>query len=360
MRIDTSYRVPEKPDTLNTHRIIADSKNRLWIFFQTAYHSLAYGTSDNSGETWGPTREILSDISGPFAAAAGSGDFIYVTARKSHPPDILLLVWDGREWLSQVLLSAAEKQAVTSPPLLIVDNNGDAHLLYALRHYSSAEWVTMHSVFHPGNQDLSVRTVSPVGARPPIWSQRLNFIKEILYWSGDLACDPSNNLHLVCRAHSGEYYQIHYNCFPSSTGEWQGFLPLTTTPFHRGHPRIISGPDKNLHVVFQKEEERGSSIVCLTRHSKGHWIPERILGKCMERDIPLELSNTDLGPVLYWAADGTGVNRSFLEFSRSTEKIIANEISSLSSTFAQKKVFLAWSGSGLDKNKICLDTDRFV
>lgn len=356
MVIDTGYRVPKKPDTLNTHRIIADSANRLWIFFQTAYHSLAYGTSDDGGETWSPDREILSDISGPFAVASGSEDFVYVTARRSHPPDVLLLVWNGREWLNQVLLPAAEKQAVTSPPLLIVDNNGHVHLLYAIRHYSSAEWVTIHSIFHPEKQDLSVRTVSPVGAPPPVWSQRLSFIKEILYWSGDLVCDPYNNLHLVCRAYSGEYYQIHYNYFHNSTGEWHGFLPLTTTPFHRGHPRIISGPDNNIHVAFQREEESGSSIVCLTHHSRGRWVPEKVLGGCMQRDIPLELSNTDLGPVLYWV-DSAGVNRNFLEFNRSTEKIIANEISSLSSTFAFNKVFLVWSGSH-DKNKIYINTDN--
>jgi len=98
MAINTGYQVPEKPDTLVTHRILADSENRLWIFFQTNYRSLAFGTSGDGGATWSPAREILPDVSGPFSATFGSGGSVHVVAKRSHPHDIHLLTWNGKTW----------------------------------------------------------------------------------------------------------------------------------------------------------------------------------------------------------------------------------------------------------------------
>lgn len=355
--VDTGYLVPERPDTMITHRIIADSENRLWVFFQTGYGSLAFGTSGDGGKTWSPAREILPDISGPFSVAAGAGGRIYIAARRWHPPDICLTAGNGREWSTVTVLKTAGKQLVTCFPITLEDGNSLVHVLFAARHYSSGEWQASHWALDPVKKDFSIRHLPPVGAPLPHWAERLNFLKEIIFWSGDIARDSSNNLHLACRAFSGSHYQIHYSSYCSDTGRWEEFTPLTRTPFHRGHPRIVSGSGgSGLYVFFQLEEEKADRLACLTRSPGGIWSGERIMADPVEKDVPPEVVTTSSGPALYWA-DGGGVSRAFIEGDGRVKKVLAERITSLSACQSGDRVFLAFTGLQRDAKKIFLYTD---
>ncbi len=355
--VDTGYLVPERPDTMITHRIIADSENRLWVFFQTGYGSLAFGTSGDGGKTWSPAREILPDISGPFSVSAGAGGRICLAARRWHPPDIWLLTWNGREWSTVTVLKTAGKQLVTCFPITLEDGNSLVHVVYASRHYSSGEWQASHWSLNPVNQDFSIRHLPPLGTPLPHWAERLNFLKEITFWSGDMARDSSNNLHLACRAFSGSHYQINYSFYSTGTGQWGEFTQLTRTPFHRGHPRIAGGSGgSGMHVVFQVEEENGDRLACLTRSPGGNWGAERTVADPVEKDVPPELVTTPAGPVLYWA-DGSGVSRAFIEGDSPVKKVLAERIASLSACQAGDRVLLALAGLQPDPQKIFLYTD---
>jgi len=360
MIIDTGYQVPENPDTLITHRILADSENRLWIFFQTSYRSLAFGTSGDGGLTWSPAREILPDVSGPFSAAAGSGGSVHIVAKRSHPPDIHLVTWNGKAWSGGLVLPASGKQLVAGHPLVLEDGKSQVHVLYAVRPYSSGEWQVKHSVVDLARQEINPRAVPAISACQPQWPERLGFLKEVLFWSGDVTRDSLNNLHLVCRAFSESHYQIHYSRCNTGSVEWQGFMPLTRTPFHRGHPKIITGSGEGvIHVIFQTEEEKGDYLSCLSRDVNGRWDTERILDGGIEKDFSPEPVKTNWGPVVYWTG-GEGLRRAFVESTGPVKVVLEEKVTGLSAVFAQKKVFLACIGLRQSKNTIFISTDNLM
>jgi len=360
MAINTGYQVPEQPDTLATHRILADSENRLWIFFQTNYRSLAFGTSGDRGVTWSPAREILPDVSGPFSAAAGSGGSVHVVARRSHPHDIHLVTWNGKAWSGGIVLPASGKQLVAGHPLVLEDGKSLVHVVYAVRPYSSGEWQVKHSVVDLVRQEINPRTVPAISAYQPQWPERLGFLKEVLFWSGDITRDPLNNLHMVCRAFIESHYQIHYSHCNNGSGEWQRFIPMTRTSFHRGHPKIVSGSDANVfHVIFQTEEEKGDYLSCLSHGSNGRWSTERIIAGGVEKDFSPEPVKTNWGPVVYWTGGG-GVSRAFIESTGPAISVMDEKVTGLSAVFAQKKVFLAYTGLKQSKNTIFISVDSLI
>ncbi|MFZ5652184.1 MAG: hypothetical protein ACOY4I_15230 [Bacillota bacterium] len=357
MIINTGYQVPENPDTLVTHRILNDAENRLWIIFQTSYRSLAYGISEDEGKTWSPAREIMPDVSGPFAATVGTGGSIHIVAKKTHPPDINIVTWNRKSWLGGIIMSTAGKRVVTCCPLVLEGGDTLVHVLFAVRSHSSDQWTLKHTILDLHRQEKNDRPVTPIPAPPPLWPHRLDFFKEILYWSGDIMLDGQNTLHLAGRIFTGGHYQIFYSSCSGETGQWQEFIPLTGTPLHRGHPRIIAGAaGKDIHVLYQVEEEKGNSLVCQTLGAGGRWGGERVLARGVKTDFMPEAIKTGAGPVVYWAGGG-GVHRAHIDDSSPPSKILDEKINYLSAVHQLDKVYLAFTGKKDDRNTIYLLAD---
>lgn len=359
--IKTGYQVSGSPDTLVTHRMLSDAENRLWIIFQTSYRSLAYGTSADGGLTWSPAREILPDVSGPFAATVGTGGSIHIVARRSHPPDISIITWNGKSWLGGTVMSTAGKKLVTGCPLVVESGDGLVHVLFAVRGYSSGDWAVKHTVLDLHRQEINEHPVPFIPAPPPRWPQRLDFLKEILYWSGDIALDRQNNLHLAGRIFTEGHYQIFYSYCSKETGQWREFIPLTATPVHRGHPRIIAGADgKEIHVLYQVEEEKGNSLACQTLGAGGRWGGERVIARGVKTDFLPEVIKTVYGPVVYWAVHGGGVHRAFTDDSSPSRKILDEKINYLSAVQQPDKNYLSFTGKKDDNNTIYLLADSLA
>ncbi|MFZ5644993.1 MAG: sialidase family protein [Bacillota bacterium] len=357
MLIETGYQVPEKPDTLITHHILADSQEQMWLLFQSHYRSLAFGTSGDGGRTWSPARELLSDISGPFSYFTGAGKNLYVVARKTHPPDIHLITWDGEKWSEGTIFTASGKQVLTSQPLIIEDSNSLVHIVFALRGYTSAEWNIKHLMIDLTKGKMTGCSVPALSEPSPGFPARFDFLKEVLYWSGSLLIDSENGLHLACRSFSEGHYHIFYSSYNNATGKWNNLLPLTKTPFHRGNPGMITGSDgKSIYVVFNVEEDTGYNMVCLSRDPGGNWSKQRVLGSEIKNDTPPVLVKTPTGPLAYWA-DGYGISRAFLEVNHPTKRVFTEKVSSLSAAFAGGRVLLACTGLSQGKNRILLAED---
>ena len=280
-----------------------------------------------------------------------------MVAKRSHPHDIHLLTWNGKTWSKGLVLPATGKQLVAGYPMVLEDDKSLLHVLYAVRPYSSGEWQVKHSVVNLARQEINPCKSPGISAPLPQWPERLGFLKEILFWSGDVTKDTLNNLHLVCRAFSGSHYQIHYSQCKYGSGEWQGFIPLTRTPFHRGHPKIVTGSGEGvIHVVFQTEEEKGNCLSCLSRDANGRWNSERVLAEGIEGDFSPELIKTNWGPVVYWTGR-EGVHRAFIE-SSGVESVLDEKVTGMSAVFAQKKVILACTGLRKSKNTIFISVDH--
>lgn len=356
MLINTGYQVAQKPDTIITQRIVADSENRLWIFFQSHYRSLAFGTSEDGGRTWSAPRELLPDISGPFSACAGARGSVYVAASKTNPPDISLLVWDGCQW-SEGVLPVSEKQKIIASPMVSVDNVSGVHVIYAARGYFSGEWAVKNSLWDTGSGEISSRPVPPLSAPQPEWPSGLEFLKESLYWTGDIALDSKNNLHLACSVFSGTHYQVYHTLCSGAGGQWEAFTPLTATSLHSSHPKLIPGQGgSGVHAFFHREKEQGYSLTSIFRSPAGKWGSEKTLAEGLPDDFPPQPVNTPYGPVLYWS-DGSGVNRSFIEVSSPAEKIVGEKVTSFAAAASREKVFLACTGLSRDKTAIFLAQD---
>lgn len=357
MLINTGYRVSRQPDTLITHRIVADDTHRLWIFFQSHYRSLAFGFSEDGGQTWSSPQELLPDISGPFSAAAGTGGRIFVVARKTNPPDIYLLVWNGSQW-SEGILPSPGKQFVTASPLVAGGSGQEVHVVYAARGYSSGEWAVKHSLLDLGRGEIYDRHVPPISAPQPQWPSRLEFLRESLYWAGDIALDSENNLHLACSVFSGSHYQIYHSFCSGASGQWGAFSPLTAAPFHSSHPRLLAGQgNREVHAFLQREKEGGYSLISLSRSPGGKWGPEKTLAGNLKEDFPAEPVITPSGTALYWS-DGGGVCRTLVGISCPTERIVKEKATSFSASSSREKVFLSCSGLSGDKTAIFVAKDR--
>lgn len=360
MMIDTGYQVRDNPDTLVTHRILSDIENRLWLFFQTSYGSLAYGTSLDGGNTWSPARELMPDISGPFSAAAGNGGALYIVARRVHPPDINIITWNGTSWLSGIIMPTAGKKVVTGYPLIFEGGDNLVHILFASRSYSSGQWEIKHNVLDLGRQEVNNRQVPQVPGPEPRLPKRMDFLKEILFWSGDIAIDQQNTIHMACRFFTGSHYQIFHSSYRENTGQWQQFTPLTGTPYHRGHPKIAVGTEESqVHVIYQVEEEKGNVLVSQTLSANGRWEGERVLARSVETDFMPEVIRIGSGPLVYWA-DNSGVNRSCIGETGPPKKILDKKISFLSATCQGDKAYLAFTRKNNHKNVIFLLTDNLV
>lgn len=357
MLTNTGYRVPEKPECLMTHRIITDTEKRLWIFFQSHYRSLAFGFSEDGGQTWTSPQELLPDISGPFSAAAGAGGMVFVVARKTNHPDIYLLVWNGSQW-SEGVLPSPGKQVITASPLVAGGSGQEVHVVYAARGYSSGEWAVKHSLLETGRGEIFDRPVPLISAPQPEWPPRLEFLRESLYWAGDIALDSESSLHLACSVFSGSHYQIYHSFCRGASGQWGAFSPLTAAPFHSTHPRLLAGQvNGEIHAFLQREKEGGHTLIGLSRSPEGKWGSEKTIAVNLKGDFPAEPVKTPSGTALYWSYGG-GISRSLFGISCPTEKIVKEKVTSFSACSSLEKVFLACSGLSGDKTAIFVAKDR--
>jgi len=356
MIVDTGCRAPAKPDTLVTHRLITDSTGRLLVFFQTAYRSLSFSASVNGGHTWSAAQDIFPGIYGPFTTAAGAVGSIYTTVRTMHPSNICLITWDGKSWSDHIIQPAITRQAVISPPLLAKGRDSQIHLVYATRRHFSGNWQTVHSILEGGIPVNPGHAVPAINTGPPDLSKKLDFISDLLSWSGDIASDGENNLHLVCRVFSGGCYHLYYSCRTGDSGKWENFIPLTNTTRHRGHPRIIVGADKKtVHVLFSLEEEKEVRLVCISRSPSGNWDTPKTIGAGLKNDILPEIVITSAGTEAYWV-NSEGVCRAHLESQDPPQNILAGEITSISAVSSADRVFLSFTGAGNSRCKILFFT----
>ncbi|MFZ5595892.1 MAG: hypothetical protein ACOY31_02620 [Bacillota bacterium] len=360
MAIFTGYRVPERPDTMITHRMVADSNHLLWLFFQTPYRSLAFGLSADQGKTWSPGREICPDVSGPFSVFAGAAGDVYVAARREHPQDICLFHWNGREWSRRVLLKAAEKQEATCFPLVVENGNKLVHVIFASRQYSAWEWRVRHLAVDLEKPAYSEIHVPPLTGPMPNLAPPADFLKDIFYWSGDVAKTASGNIHLACRSFSGSHYKIHHYFFNIKSSDWRLSSPFSQSPHHRGHPRIITGSaGDTLHLVYQVEKETQDTLAHLHLGPDGRWNTESTISDRVEKDLPPETAASEYGPIVYWA-DGSGVSRRLLESSGIPQQVLGVRPASLSAATCKDRVILAYTGQEPDRQAIFLAEDTLL